>query len=1308
MAEAGEGTWQVWADTGGTFTDCLALSPAGEMRRAKVLSSGCLRATVVARFGARVLELGGMPQMPSGALQGWRVRSLAGGEDVDAASWDAEARRLVLGGDAPAGLCEGARCELQSPDEAPVLACRLVTGTPPDGPLPPLRLRLATTIGTNALLERRGAPTALFVTRGFADLLEIGDQQRPDLFALAVEKPEPLPAVVVEVAERLAADGSVLEPIDCPALRGAAEALLRDGVRSAAVSLLHSYRQPSHEEALAAALRAWGFPHVSASAALAPAQGYLARTETAVVDAYLAPLLGRYLGRIRESLPADAARDAGHLLVMTSAGGLVTAERFQAREGLLSGPAAGVVGAAATATASGLDRVITFDMGGTSTDVARWEGQLPWVYAHRVGDARLLAPAVAVETVAAGGGSICSFDGRSLRVGPESAGARPGPACYGAGGPLCITDVNLLLGRLDPARFEIPVDLAAAEAACRSLEATLAAAGETMSREALLAGLLRIADERMAEAIREISVRQGYDPAAYALLAFGGAGAQHACSVASLLGISTALVPADAGLLSALGLGAARLERVVSRQVLAPLPAVAGELEGWMAALAEAAVAALAQQGVPSGAAEVVRRLVELRWAGQDHAVELPWESGSDLRGRFGARYRELFGYLPAERGVEVVALRVAAAAPAGLPPIVRAPRRPFAGAGKRSRRAWFPGGWQEAVVVDRESLLPGEAVVGPALVLERHTTCVVEPGWRAVVDAAGGLLIDREDPTGEPTHDRPLVVTGTEPPGRLSPPADFGPPRPMLEDGPALSVVDVELFTHRFAAVTRAMGEALRRTAVSTNVKERLDFSCGLLDPAGRLVVNAPHIPVHLGALGLCVRSVADVLPLGPGDVAVTNHPAWGGSHLPDVTVVTPVYDSAVAGEAGELLGWVASRAHHAEIGGRRPGSMPPDARTLAEEGVVITPRYLVRAGEPCWSEMEEQLRRGPWPTRAVAENLADLAAAVAANHHGAEALRRLAAGHGAARVWAAMAALRQRATDQLRAALARLGSETRSAEQRLDDGAVLRVALTVRDGRLRVDFTGSAAVHRGNLNATPAVVRSAVLYVLRLLVAEPLPLNEGLFEPVDLVLPDGMLNPPFPADPSLAPAVVGGNVETSQRVVDTLLAAFGLVACSQGTMNNVLFGNERFGYYETVCGGCGAGPGFAGASAVHSHMTNTRITDPEVLEQRFPVRLERFAVRRGSGGAGRWRGGDGVEREITFLEPLSLSVVSQHRRELPYGADGGEPGAAGRQRLFRVGGEVEELASVDGREVVAGDRLLLETPGGGGWGSPDPPETS
>jgi 5-oxoprolinase (ATP-hydrolysing) len=735
----GGGAWQVWVDTGGTFTDCLARAPSGALRRAKVLSSASLRATVVARRGERRLLLDGLVELPAGRLDGWALAPLAGGERVATRAWDGRAVELAAA--APPELDAGAVCELLSPEEAPVLACRLVTGTAPDAPLPPLQLRLATTLGTNALLERRGAPTALFLTRGFADLLAIGTQQRPDLFVLAVRKPAPLYAGTFEVVERRSASGEMLVELDEAALASTAATARAAGATSAAVALMHSFRHPATEQRAAALLRQHGFAHVSASAELAPAQGYLARAETALVDAYLAPILERYLARIARSLNGGGRS----LLVMTSAGGLVAAQRFRAHEGLLSGPAAGVVGAAEAARRSGLERVLTFDMGGTSTDVARWDGSLPWVFEHRVGDARLLAPAVAVETVAAGGGSICSFDGHRLRVGPESAGARPGPACYGAGGPLCLTDVNLLLGRVDPARFEIPLDVAAAERACAVLAARLAAAGEAIPRERLLAGLVRIADERMAEAIREISVRQGYDPGRYALLAFGGAGGQHACAVAELLGVITVAVPPDAGLLSALGLGVARLERVASRQLLRRLDDVAAELPALLAGLAAEATAEVVAQGASRADVVVGRRLAELRFVGQESTLEVECGDERRLAEAFAARYRELFGYLPEARPVEVVALRTAAAARPRLEPAPAAPTRRVAPAPAARRRAWVGGRWRRVAVHDRSALPPGTTLRGPALVLERHSATLVERHWRLEVDGAAALVLRRD-----------------------------------------------------------------------------------------------------------------------------------------------------------------------------------------------------------------------------------------------------------------------------------------------------------------------------------------------------------------------------------------------------------------------------------------------------------------------------------------------------------------------------------------------------------------------------------
>jgi 5-oxoprolinase (ATP-hydrolysing) len=685
------------------------------------------------------------------------------------------------------------------------------------------------------------------------------------------------------------------------------------------------------------------------------------------------------------------------------------------------------------------------------------------------------------------------------------------------------------------------------------------------------------------------------------------------------------------------------------------------------AALAEEATRAVASEG----AAEIVvrRRMASLRWLGQDAALEVEWAPGTDLQAAFEARYAAVYGHRPAARPIEVVSLRVIASTPAAEEAVPPA-GEPYDPAPSATRRAWVEGEWAALPLYERSELRAGARIAGPALIAEAHAATWLTPGWRALLDGAGNLLLTRPS-TAAPA------------------------------DAPVHEAVRQELFVARFTALVTEMGEMLRRTALSINVKERLDFSCALLDARGELVVNAPHIPVHLGALGLCVRTVAAAMEVAPGDVLVTNHPGFGGSHLPDVTVITPVFTDG----GGALVGYVASRAHHAEIGGARPGSMPPGATTLAEEGVVIPPMHLVRGGEARWEAMRAVLASGRYPSRAVDGNLADLAAAVAANHRGAALLAEMARVHGREEVARRMDALQLRAEEGVRAGLRALGDGVYEAQERLDDGTPLRVRIEVADGRAVVDFAGSAAVHPGNLNATPAIVRSVVLYVLRILVRDPLPLNEGLMRAVELRLPPGLLAPPFGADPEAAPAVVGGNTEVSQRLTDTLLKALGLVACSQGTMNNVLWGTERFGYYETVCGGAGAGPGWAGADAVHTHMTNTRITDPEVVEHRYPVRIERFGVRRGSGGAGRWRGGDGAVRETVFLAPMSLSVLTQHRTTGPFGAAGGAAGAPGRQRLLRASGEVVEMAAVHGAEVEPGDRLVLETPGGGGWGAEDRP---
>jgi 5-oxoprolinase (ATP-hydrolysing) len=1260
--------WQVWIDTGGTFTDCVAVDPDGRTRCCKVLSTGAIRDCIERIDDAGGVHLRAGSSLPSAFLIGFSLSLLGDDTELGVVGQDLQTGSLRLDADL-SRLEVGRTVELRSGEEAPLLAARLVTGTALGRDLPPLEMRLATTRGTNALLERRGARIAHLTTAGFEDLLAIGDQRRPDLFALHIERPAPLPETIVGLSERLAADGSVVEALNLDKVAAKIAGLRCQGFECASVALLHAQRNPRHEEHVEALLREAGFAYVARSSALSPFQGLLRRSQTAAADAYLGPCIADYLQAVQDGLGGPGAR----LHVMTSAGGLVEARHCRPVDSLLSGPAGGVVGAAMVGRRAGSEKVIGFDMGGTSTDVARFDGDFEYVFEHQVGRVRLLAPALAIETVAAGGGSVCRVDQGKLVVGPQSAGADPGPACYGAGGPLTLTDVNLLLGRLVPSRFPIPIDVDAAAVRFAELRSELGA-GDSSDGEAILEGLLRIADERMAEAIRHISVRKGIDPAAYCLVAFGGAGGQHACRVAELLGMEEVMLPGDAGLLSALGLGHAVIERFAQREVLRPLPECVERLEGWLAQLADQAERALVDEGVERLDIDPPRRIIELRYVGQDATVELEPQPGVDLGEAFERRYVELFGYRPGSRAIEVVALRSMA----------RSRRRePLATAGEgggvvpaaRSigrQRCFLDGAWHDVPCVEASGAAAGATIHGPALILQEHSSLVVPSRWRAEKLRGGDIRVRSE----------------AADPAAASLPSRRTRPR----------AVELELMSHRFASIAREMGELLRRAAISTNIKEREDFSCTLLDPAGRLVVNAPHIPVHLGAMGLCVRELVSRLAMAPGDVVVTNHPACGGSHLPDVTLAAPVHVE------DRLLGYVACRAHHAEIGGIRPGSVPSDARSLAEEGVVIPPTLLVERGVPRWERIEELLTRGPHPTRMLADNLADLRAMLAAVNRGRDALVRLARTVGVDHVTEHMDALRQHAADQARQALRRLPAGVHRAVQLLDDGTPLAAALTIDGERAVLDLGGSGGVHPGNLNATPAIVNSVVMYVMRLLVDADLPLNEGLLDPLELRIPEGLLNPPFVDDPALCPAVVGGNVETSQRLVDTLLLALNLAGCSQGTMNNLSFGDARFGYYETVAGGSGAGSGFDGTSGVHTHMTNTSATDPEVLEHRYPVRLRRFAIRRGSGGAGLWRGGDGLIREIEFLAPLEMSILSQHRVIAPYGMAGGADGEVGRQRLFRPDGTSRELASVDGCRVEAGDRLVLETPGGGGYGAAEP----
>ncbi len=1260
--------WQFLIDVGGTFTDCLARGPGGEWLRCKLLSSGVARDRAGGESTARRIVRRLPRDEPKGFWNGATLRLLGEtGETLASAvvaQSDPDDGSLWLVHPLPAAPAEGQLIELDAGQPAPLLAIRWLLGLARGDEWPSVDVRLGTTRGTNALLTRTGARVGFVTTRGLADVLRIGNQNRPRLFELDIRRPEPLYTAVAEIDERIAASGEVLRAVEPVQIRQALRALREQGCEALAVCLLNAYRRPDHELAVAEVARSLGFGQVSLSHQAAQLAKIVARGDTTVVDAYLNPCLSDYLAQIGGGV------GRGRLQLMTSAGTLVGAAHFTGKDSILSGPAGGVIGFSRAAEAAGFTTAIGFDMGGTSTDVARYEGEPQLEYETEKAGVRVVAPILAIETVAAGGGSIAWFDGVKLCVGAQSAGADPGPACYGRGGPLAVTDLNFFLGRLLPERFPLPLARGPVEGRLDSLAAEVAVGtGHPYSREALCEGLLRVANTTMVRAIRSVSLAKGRDPRQFLLVAFGGAAAQHACGVARELQMNQVLVPEDASLLSAAGLGQAQLARHGAAGVYRPLREFPPErLRELFDALAASAAGTLRDEGVAPEEIEVLRSL-DLRYQGLDASLNIaePAE-GLDYASAFAAEHRRRFGYVHA-RPLELVAARVQVRrrreAPAAL---AAAPLATSAAQASGRQLSYFEGQWSEVPVFDRERLSPGDWLEGPALIGEAHSVTVVEPGWRAQCLASGGLLLTDRQGLGSSQ-----ASTAEDP-------------------------VTLEVFHHQFTGIAERMGHVLRSTASSVNVKERLDYSCALFDRQGHLIVNAPHIPVHLGAMGQTVRRLlVDFPDLAPGDVLLTNDPYRGGSHLPDVTVVTPVHDP----HSGELLFFTANRAHHAELGGIRPGSMPPNSRNLAEEGVLLRGFRLVAGGESRFDELERRLREAPYPSRAVADNLADVAAQVAANRQGAADLSALVARWSWPVVSAYMGHIQRAAERKLRQALARVPDGIHRFEDHLDDGTPIAVAIEVRGDEATIDFTGSGPVSPGNLNANPAIVTAAVMYVLRVLIDEDIPLNEGVLRPVTIRVPPGILNPPEHDDPGDCAAVVGGNVETSQRVVDTLLGALGLAAASQGTMNNLLFGDETFGYYETICGGAGATPHAAGASAVHTHMTNTRLTDPEVLEQRYPVRVEQFSLRPGSGGAGRHRGGDGIVRRLRFLKPLEVSLLSERRGAYrPYGLAGGGPGAAGRNTLIRADGTTQPLAGRVQFTAQAGDQLEIQSPGGGGYG--------
>jgi 5-oxoprolinase (ATP-hydrolysing) len=1165
-----------------------------------------------------------------------------------------------------------------SNDRAPLVGIRRLLGLSDGEPIPPSEVRLGTTVATNALLERRGAECALVITRGFGDVLAIGDQTRPGLFDLRIRRPEALYRQVVEVDARCHADGSVLSCEPPAQILERLRALRGTGITSLAVVVLHAYAGGQLETLIGGLAREVGFEHVALSHVLAPQIGLLGRASTTVFDAYLTPLVSSYLDLLSRELPGS------QLWLMQSGGGLAHPEAFRAQHSLLSGPAGGVIAYAEVARRVGASRAIGFDMGGTSTDVSRYAGELERVYEREVAGIAVMAPMLDIHTVAAGGGSVCRCDGQRLSVGPESAGADPGPLCYGnpRATELTVTDVNLVLGRLLPDRFPFELDRAPALAALERLRGRLAAHGRNLGVEQLAQGLLRIANTNMAEAIAQVSVARGYDVRSHALVVFGGAGGQHACLVADLLGIDSIVFHPLAGVLSAFGMGLAplshHLQADAGRGELGD--EALSSLEPMLMRLRGQAEAELARRGVPKEKTRF-RASLELGYAGTETRIELELDAAEALRSRFGGEHRRLFGYDRPGHPLLVHQLHVELSSlPPELPESSRVWRASRPGgveveqAALRSSPLWGTQGERPdtAEVHVREHLAAGQRIVGPAIVLDDTGSIVVDAGFELVAREDGTLLVTRTA-----TRLGAMARTARMAPGDVATAPD--------------SVADpvlLELMSNRFMSIARQMGHALRRTALSTNIRERLDFSCAVFDASAELVANAPHIPVHLGAMAESVLAIQRLHPTpAPGDVFVTNDPAMGGSHLPDITVVTPVHDAA-----GHVVFFVASRGHHADVGGKTPGSMPSDSRELAEEGVVFRGERIVSRGVFSRELVLRVLESGPYPARSPASNIADLEAQIAANQQGVVLLGQMVDELGKSFVQRYMAFILSYAEQRVRALIATLPEGTRRCSDRMDDGTLICVEVTTAGGGLHIDFTGSSPEHPGNLNSPRAVTLSAVLYVLRALVAEGIPLNGGCLRPVRVTIPAPSL-----LAPGVGRAVAAGNVETSQRLVDVLLGAFDELAACQGTMNNLTFGNERLGYYETLAGGAGAGPGFAGASAVHTHMTNTRITDAEVLESRYPVRVLEFSIRKGSGGDGRWRGGDGLIRELEFLAPLHVSLLSDRRSTLPFGLAGGLPGAAGRN-VFNGQG-VPGRAELHAREH---DRLRIETPGGGGYGAP------
>jgi 5-oxoprolinase (ATP-hydrolysing) len=1209
----GSGQWQVWIDRGGTFTDIVARHPDGTLTVHKYLS--------------------------------------------------------------------------ENPEhyqDAAIHGIHEILNVPPSAPLPAEQIaavKMGTTVATNALLERKGDRTLLITTHGFRDVLRIGYQNRPNIFAQQIILPEMLYEQVIEVYERYSAQGEELEPItpeESIRVQALLQAAYNSGIRACAIAFIHGYRYPAHEQQVAAIAREVGFTQISVSHEVSPLMKLVSRGDTTVVDAYLSPILRRYVNQVAAQLSLQMEHSP-QLLFMQSNGGLTDAYTFQGKDSLLSGPAGGIVGAVQTSKIAGLEKIIGFDMGGTSTDVTHYAGEFERTFETELAGVRLRAPMMAIHTVAAGGGSILFFDGARYRVGPESAGANPGPSAYRRGGPLTVTDCNVMLGRVQSDFFpqvfgpdsNLPLDAEIVRQKFTELATTIqTATGDERSPEQVASGFLAIAVEKMANAIKKISVQRGYDITTYTLCCFGGAGGQHACAIAAVLGIKQIFIHPLAGVLSAYGMGLANQSVMREQSVELPLQeTVLPTLEAQLQELTLAGTKELRSQ-LPSNTDVQVAQKINLRYAGTDSALIVEFGTLDQMIQLFEAAHQQRYGFIAPEKKLVVEALSVEVidtTTQIDEPAISIQREKPLEAIA--TRLMYVSGTWCEVPLYQRDTLLPGDTITGPAIILEPTGTNVIDVGWSATITARQHLILNKQE-TSETIAQ--LDATKADP-------------------------VYLEIFNHLFMAIAEQMGFTLQNTSYSVNIKERLDFSCAVFDQQGQLVSNAPHIPVHLGSMGEGVQTLLQQYgnQLKPGDVYVLNNPYNGGTHLPDVTVITPVFAEDTPHPTP--LFCVASRGHHADIGGITPGSMPPNSTDINQEGILLNYFKLIEEEQFKEQEFLDLLTAGTYPARNPKQNLADLKAQVAANTKGVQELQKMVRQFGLRTVQAYMQHIQDNAEVSVRRAIDTL-NEGRFTYP-MDNGCQIQVEITIdRTTRsARIDFTGTSSQQPNNFNAPLAVCKAAVLYVFRSLVEDEIPLNAGCLKPLEIIVPKGcLLNPTYPA------AVVAGNVETSQAVTDALYGALGVLAASQGTMNNFTFGNEQHQYYETICGGAGAGPTFDGTDAVHTHMTNSRLTDPEVLEWRFPVLLKEFSIRPNSGGQGQYRGGNGVVRRLQFREPMAAAILSGHRTIAPFGIKGGQPGQVGRNWVERVNGAIDPLGSQAEVKMEIGDVFGIETPGGGGYGVP------